>query len=181
MVLEMVMESVFAIVDIYFVSKLGPDSVATVGLTESVITIVYAIASGLSMAITSIVARRIGEKDRDRAGRAAFQSIITVLFVSLAISIPGKIFSRDILHLIGASENIVNKMYSYTSIMMGGNVVVMLLFIMNAVLRSSGDAAISMRVLRLGNLINILLDPCLIFGWGPFPELGSCSGGEDGN
>jgi len=144
----MVMESVFAIVDIYFVSKLGPDSVATVGLTESVITIVYAIASGLSMAITSIVARRIGEK---------------------------------VLHLIGASENIVNKMYSYTSIMMGGNVVVMLLFIMNAVLRSSGDAAISMRVLRLGNLINILLDPCLIFGWGPFPELGSCSGGEDGN
>lgn len=172
MVLEMVMESVFAIVDIYFVSKLGPDSVATVGLTESLITIVYAIASGLSMATTSIVARRIGEKDRDKAGRAAFQSIITGLFVSVGISIPGIIFSSNILSIMGANENIVNNMSSYTSIMMGGNIVVMLLFIMNAVLRSSGDAAISMRVLWLGNIINIVLDPCLIFGWGPFPELG---------
>jgi len=172
MVLEMLMESVFAIVDIYFVSKLGSDSVATVGLTESIITIVYAIASGLSMATTSLVARRIGEKDRDKAGRTAFQSILTGLLVSLLISIPGILFSRDLLRLMGANETIVNDLSSYTSIMMGGNVVVMLLFIMNAVLRSSGDAAISMRVLWLGNIINIILDPCLIFGLGPFPELG---------
>ena len=172
MVLEMVMESVFAIVDIYFVSKLGPDSVATVGLTESVITIVYAIASGLSMATTSIVARRIGEKDRDKAGRAAFQSIITGVFASLLISIPGIIFASDIMRIMGANDNIVNELSSYTTIMMCGNIVIMLLFIMNAVLRSSGDAAISMRVLWLGNIINIILDPCLIFGWGPFPELG---------
>lgn len=172
MVLEMVMESVFAVVDIYFVSKLGSDAVATVGLTESIITIVYAIASGLSMATTSLVARRIGEKDKDRAGRAAFQSIITGLLVSVAISIPGIIFASDILRLMGANEKIVNEMSSYTSIMMASNVSIMLLFIMNAVLRSSGDAAISMRVLWLGNIINIILDPCLIFGLGPFPELG---------
>jgi len=172
MVLEMVMESIFALVDIYFVSKLGSDSVATVGLTESVITIVYAIASGLSMATTSIVARRIGEKDRDKAGRAAFQSIITGVFASLIISIPGIIYSSEILRLMGANDNIVKELSSYTSIMMYGNIVIMLLFIMNAVLRSSGDAAISMRVLWLGNIINIILDPCLIFGWGPFPELG---------
>lgn len=172
MVLEMVMESVFAIVDIYFVSRLGPDSVATVGLTESVITIVYAIASGLSIATTSIVARRIGEKDSDRAGRAAFQSIITGVFASLIISIPGIIFASDIMRLMGANDNIVNELSSYTRIMMGGNIIIMLLFIMNAVLRSSGDAAISMRVLWLGNIINIILDPCLIFGWGPFPEMG---------
>ncbi len=172
MVLEMVMESVFAIVDIYFVSKLGPDSVATVGLTESVITLVYAIASGLSMATTSIVARRIGEKERDKAGRAAFQSIITGIFASIVISIPGIIFAPDILRIMGANDSIVKELSSYTSIMMYGNIVIMLLFIMNAVLRSSGDAAISMRVLWLGNIINIILDPCLIFGWGPFPELG---------
>jgi len=172
MVLEMVMESVFAITDIFFVSKLGPDSVATVGLTESVITVVYAIASGLSMATTSMVARRIGEKDRDKAGRVALQSIITGLFISILISIPGILFSADLLRIMGANDTIVNEMSSYTSIMMGGNIVIMLLFIMNAVLRSSGDAAISMRVLWLGNIINIVLDPCLIFGLGPFPELG---------
>ena len=172
MVLEMMMESVFAIVDIYFVSKLGPDAVATVGLTESIITIIYAIASGLSMATTSIVARRIGEKDRDRAGRAAFQSIITGVFASLVISIPGIIFASDLMRIMGANDNIANELSSYTRIMMCGNIVIMLLFIMNAVLRSSGDAAISMRVLWLGNIINIILDPCLIFGLGPFPEMG---------
>ncbi len=172
MVLEMIMESVFAVTDIYFVSKLGPDSVATVGLTESLITVVYAIAAGLSLATTSIVSRRIGEKDRDRAGRAAFQAIITGVFTSFLIAVPGIIFASDLMKIMGANETIINELSSYTSIMMGSNTVIMLLFIMNSVLRSSGDAAISMRVLWLGNIINIILDPCLIFGWGPFPEMG---------
>ncbi|HUS86247.1 MAG TPA: MATE family efflux transporter [Bacteroidales bacterium] len=172
MVLEMIMESIFAVVDIYFVSKLGPDSVATVGITESLITIVYAIAIGLSMATTSIVSRRIGEKDPGEAGRTAFQSIITGLFASLLIAIPGFIFASDLLRLMGANDLIIRELSGYTKIMLGGNVVIMLLFIINAVFRSSGDAAISMRVLWIGNIINIILDPCLIFGWGPFPELG---------
>lgn len=171
-VLEMIMESVFVIVDIFFVSKLGADSVATVGLTESMVTIVYAISLGLATATTSMVSRRIGEKKTEKASETAFQAIFTGIIVSLLIAVPGTIYSGRLLELMGASENISHQLSGYTRIMLGGNVVIMLLFIINAIFRSAGDAAIAMRVLWVGNIINIILDPCLIFGLGPFPELG---------
>ncbi|MFP4061140.1 MAG: MATE family efflux transporter, partial [Bacteroidales bacterium] len=172
MILEMLMESFFSIADIYFVSRLGPDAMAAIGLTESLMTIVYAIGMGLATGTTAIISRRIGEKKRELAAVSAVQAIITGLLVSLIIAVPSAIFAGDILRLMGAGEAVVREGKVYAAIILGGNGIIMLLFINNAIFRSAGDAAISMRVLFLANILNIILDPCLIFGLGPFPELG---------
>jgi putative MATE family efflux protein len=172
MVLEMAMESVFAIVDIFFVSKLGAETVAVVGITESLMTIIYALGIGIGTAATAIISRRIGEKDPQQASRAAGQAIITGSAISLALAIPSVLFYREILIMMGISEESADAYGSFTMIIMGGNLVVMLLFINNAIFRSSGDAAISMKVLWFANILNIILDPILIFGLGPIPALG---------
>jgi len=172
MIAEMIMESIFVIVDIYFVSQLGTEAVTAVGLTESVMTIVYAVAVGLSVATTAIIARRIGEKKPEKASDSAFQAILAGVFASALIAIIGIFFAKDLLRLMGAEESVVNIGNSYTSIMFSGNVVIMLLFIINAIFRSSGDAIISMVVLGIANLLNIILDPIFIFGFGPVPAYG---------
>jgi len=172
MVLEMCMESVFAVVDIYFVSHLGKHATSTVGLTESVITIVYSLAIGIAMAATAMVARRIGEKDPAAATRAGMQSIFLALAITVAVSVPGYIFSAQILRLMGAEEAAIQSGIGYTHIIMGGSLVIMLLFLINGIFRGAGDAMMAMKSLWLANICNIILCPLLIRGWGPIPAFG---------
>lgn len=171
MVLELALESVFAVVDVFFVSRLGADAVATVGLTESMLTIIYAVAMGLSVGAMATVARRIGEKNPDGAARAAVQAVALGIIVAVPSGIAGAVFGRRLLAIMGATPGVLANS-SYTSIMLGMNGVILMIFLINAVFRGAGDAAIAMRVLWIANVINICLDPCLIFGLGPFPRLG---------
>jgi putative MATE family efflux protein len=172
MVLEMAMESLFAVVDVYFVASLGPSAVATVGLTESILTLVYAVAIGLSMGTTAMVARRIGEKNPAGAADVAVQAIAVAAMASIPVAVVGFFFAKKVLVLMGADAWALEHGYRYTRWMLGGNVVIMLIFVINAVFRGAGDPAMAMRVLWVSNGINIVLDPALIRGWGPLPELG---------
>ena len=172
MILELVMESTFAVVDIFFVGKLGASAVATVGLTETYLYLLYSIAMGLAMAVTAIVARRIGEKNKEDAGVAAVQSIFLALICSVPFAVAGIFFSRDLLTLMGANAWAVEQGHRYAQWMLGGNVVIVMLFVINAVFRGAGDAVIAMRVLWVANAFNLVLDPIFIFGWGPIPAMG---------
>jgi putative MATE family efflux protein len=172
MILEMVMESIFALVDVLWVARLGATAVATVGLTESMMMIVYALAMGVSIGAMALVARRVGEKELGAAARTAAQAIMLGLLMALVIAVAGAVFAEDLLRLMGADSQVIALGSGFTRVMLGGNASVFLLFLINAVFRGAGDAALAMRVLWLGNLLNIALGPCFIFGLGPFPELG---------
>jgi putative MATE family efflux protein len=172
MVLELVLESTFAVVDIFFVAKLGPSAVATVGLTESLLFLLYAIGMGLAMSVTAVVARRIGEGKREEAAITAVQAILIAILVSVPFAVAGIVYAQDLLRLMGADAWTLEHGYPYMQWMLGANVVIMLLFVINAIFRGAGDAAIAMRVLWLANGLNIVLCPLLIFGLGPFPAMG---------
>ena len=172
MILEMMMESIFAIVDIAYVSQVSVNAVATIGLTESVITLVYAVAIGLSMAATAVVARRIGEKDVQGAREAAVQAIALGVVVALIIGVIGFLYAKDILALMGAEPELIAEGYGYTQLLLGGNITILLLFLINAIFRGAGNASVAMWTLVLSNGLNIILDPIFIFGWGPVPEYG---------
>jgi putative MATE family efflux protein len=174
MILELGFESVFAVVDMYFVSHLpnSKNAIATVGLTESVISLVYTIAIGLSTAATAVVARRVGEKNPDAATHAGAQAIIISMMVAVVLSVVGIVFAADILRLMGAAPIVVEEGTSFTRIMMGGSTVIILLFLINGIFRGAGDAAMAMRSLWIASIFNIILCPLLIYGYGPFPELG---------
>ena len=172
MILEMVMESLFAVVDVFYVSRVGVNAVATVGLTESVMMLIYAVAVGLSMAATAFVARRTGEKDLHAAANAAVQALYLAVAIAIPLSIAGIIFADDILRLMGGSQELIREGKNFTRIQLGGHVVIMFLFLNNAIFRGVGDAAIAMRVLWLANILNMTLGPIFIFGFGPIPALG---------
>lgn len=172
MMLEMVMESLFAVVDVFWVSRLGREAIAVVGLTESVMSLVYALAIGISIAAMAIVARRIGEKDPEAASHAAGQILVLGLTVSVGIGIVLGVFAPQILRLMGADDATVAVGGNFSRVMLGGNLTVFMIFLINAVFRGAGDAVLAMRTLWLANALNILLGPCFIFGWGPFPEMG---------
>jgi len=172
MVLEMIMESLFAVTDVFWVSRLGREAIAVVGLTESVMSLIYAVAIGFSFAATAIVARRIGEKDPENAARTAGQIVMLGIAIAAGLGVGLGFFAREILELMGADAATVAAGTGYATIMLGGNVTVFLIFLINAIFRGAGDAVLAMRTLWLANGLNIILDPCFIFGWGPFPEMG---------
>ncbi|MBV8073102.1 MAG: MATE family efflux transporter [Acidobacteriaceae bacterium] len=172
MILEMLMESLFALVDVFWVTRLGSNAIATVGLTESMLTLLFSVALGVSFSTTAMVARRTGEKDMDGAATAAMQSIFLGIGVALAMGIPALIFAHQLLALMGGDAMLIAGGHRYTEIVFGGTTVVMLLFLNNAIFRGAGDASIAMRVLWFSNLINLVLDPCFIFGLWVFPKLG---------
>lgn len=172
MIIEMFAESLFALVDIYFVSHLGANAVAVVGITESMMYIIYAVAIGISIGATAVVARRVGEKDMEGAARAATHSIYLGIFASIVIGVIGIVFAPQLLSLMGASPEVIAEGTNFTRIMVGGNIVVMMIFLLNSIFRGAGDAAIAMRVLWFANILNIILGPCFIFGVSFFPELG---------
>lgn len=172
MVLEMAMESIFAVVDIFFVAALGAEAVAVVGLTEAVITLIYAVAIGFSMAVTAVIARRVGEKNIDGAALTSGQVLLLGAVISALVAIIGLNYASDILTLMGAEQEVIKLGEDYTSIMLGGCITIIYLFVIAAIFRGAGDAIIAMRALWLANGLNIVLDPCFIYGWGPFPELG---------
>lgn len=172
MIAEMLMESTFALVDMIFVSQVSTNAIATVVLTESVITLIYAVAIGLSMAATAVVARRTGEQDMDGASKTAVQVIILGSVVAALIGMIGIIFPKEILGLMGGDADLIAEGYGYTQVLMGGSITVVLLFLINAIFRGAGDASIAMWMLVISNGLNIILDPMFIFGFGPIPEYG---------
>jgi putative MATE family efflux protein len=172
MMLEMSMESIFAVVDIAFVSRLGTDAVAAVGITEALVTVLYAVAIGLGMGVTAMVSRRIGAKDNDAAATVTGQAIWLGAALSIVIGISGVLFAEDLLNIMGASQNVVAEGKGFAAVSLGGAATILYLFLLNAAFRGAGDATVALRSLWLANAINIVLDPCLIFGIGPFPEMG---------
>jgi putative MATE family efflux protein len=172
MILEMLMESLFTVVDIFWVARLGRDAIAVVGLTESVMSLIFAVAIGISFAATAIVSRRIGEKNPALAAQAAGQILVLGITLASGIGLVGGWFAGDILRLMGADDAVVSQGTAYARVMLGGNATVFLIFVINAIFRGAGDASLAMRTLILANTLNLILDPCFIFGWGPFPEMG---------
>lgn len=172
MMLEMSMEAIFAVVDIAFVSRLGTDAIAVVGITEAIVTVLYAVAVGLGVGVTAMVARRIGAKQLDAAASVTGQALWIGAALSIGIGIAGVIFAEDILAMMGATDSVVTMGKGFTAVSLGGSATIMYLFLLNAAFRGAGDASIALRSLWLANGINIVLDPCLIFGLGPFPEMG---------